>query len=65
MERHIELSEEAPLSEEAYADYDLSKERLQEANYKLDLEAGQLETISMYRADKHQSIPNSHLIFRP
>lgn len=43
MERYIELSEDTPLSEDAYADYEPSKERLQEANYKLDLELARLK----------------------
>jgi len=43
MERYIELSEETPLYEEAYADYEPSKERLQEASYKLDLELARLK----------------------
>jgi len=43
MERYVELSEETPLSEDAYADYEPSKERIQEANYKLDLELARLK----------------------
>jgi len=43
MERYFELSKETPLSEEAYADYQPSKERIQESNYKLDLELARLK----------------------
>ncbi len=43
MERYLELSEQTPLSEEAYADYQPTKERIQEANYKLDLELARLK----------------------
>lgn len=35
MDRYLELCEETPLTEDAYADYQPSKERIQEANYKL------------------------------
>ena len=43
IERYLELSEQTPLSEEAYADYQPTKERIQEANYKLDLELARLK----------------------
>lgn len=43
MECYLELSEQTPLSEEAYADYQPTKERIQEANYKLDLELVRLK----------------------
>ena len=43
MERYFDLSDETPLSEEAYADYQPSNERIQEANYKLDLELEKLK----------------------
>jgi O-methyltransferase involved in polyketide biosynthesis len=33
MERYLELCEETPLCEDAYAEYLPSKERIQEANY--------------------------------
>jgi transposase InsO family protein len=43
MKRYLELCDETPLSEEAYADYHPSKERIQEVNYKLDLELARLK----------------------
>ncbi len=43
MERYLKLSEETPISEVAYADYLPSKERIEEANYKLDLESARLK----------------------
>lgn len=43
MERYFELSEKTPMTEDAYADYQPSKERMQEANYKLDLELARLK----------------------
>lgn len=43
IERYCELSEKTPLFEEAYSSYQPSKERIQEANYKLDLELARLK----------------------
>ncbi|MCV6625552.1 MAG: IS481 family transposase, partial [Cellvibrionaceae bacterium] len=43
MERYLELSEETPLSEEAYAECQPTNERIQEANYKLYLELARLK----------------------
>lgn len=43
MESYLELSEETLISEEACSDYQPSKERIQEANYKFDLELARLK----------------------
>lgn len=43
MERYFSLSDKTPFSEDAYAGYQPSKERIQEANYKLDLELSRLK----------------------
>ena len=38
MERYFELSEEIPFSDEVQKQYNPSNERIQHANYKMDLE---------------------------
>lgn len=43
MERHFELSEETPFSDEAQNQYNPSDERIQNANYKGDLEIAKLK----------------------
>ena len=43
MERCCELTEQTPLSEEAYADYDPEKEPFQERDYKKDLQLRKLK----------------------
>lgn len=43
LERYLELMDDTPLSEDAYSSYQPSKERIQEANYKLDLELAKLK----------------------
>ena len=43
MERYFELSDDTPFSDEVYANYQPSKERIQEANYKVDLELARLK----------------------
>ncbi|WP_233997942.1 IS481 family transposase [Pseudoalteromonas sp. T1lg10] len=43
MEKYMELSEETPFSDEVQKEYDLSKERVQDANYKRDLEIARLK----------------------
>ena len=43
MERYFELSEETPFSDEAQKQYNPSNERIQHANYKMDLEIAKLK----------------------
>lgn len=43
MERYFELSEQTPFSDQVLQDYDLSNERVQDANYKRDLEIARLK----------------------
>lgn len=43
MERYFELSDQTPFSDEVFKDYDLSAERIQDANYKHDLEIAKLK----------------------
>ena len=43
MERYFELSEETPFSDEVQNQYNLSDERIQNANYKVDLEMAKLK----------------------
>ena len=43
MERCCELTEQTPLSEEAYADYNLEKEPYQERDYKVELQLRKLK----------------------
>lgn len=43
MERYFELSEETPFSDEVQKQYDLSNERIQNVNYKMDLEIAKLK----------------------
>ena len=43
MERHFELSEETPFSDEVQNQYNPSDERIQNANYKGDVEIAKLK----------------------
>jgi transposase InsO family protein len=43
MERCCELSEQTPLNEEAFADYDADKELIQERNYKVEMQMRKLK----------------------
>jgi transposase InsO family protein len=43
MERYFELSDDTPFSDEVYAQYQPSNERIQDANYKVDLELARLK----------------------
>jgi hypothetical protein len=43
MERYFELSDDTPFSDEVYAQYQSSNERIQDANYKVDLELARLK----------------------
>ena len=43
MERYCELTEQTPLSEEAYAGYDSEKESFQELDYKKELQLRKLK----------------------
>lgn len=43
MERHFELSEETPFSDEVQNQYNPSDERIQNANYKGDVEMAKLK----------------------
>lgn len=43
MERYFDLSNETPLSDEVHEQYQPSKERIQDANYKVDLELARLK----------------------
>lgn len=43
MERHFELSEETPFSDEVQNQYNPSDERIQNANYRVDLEIAKLK----------------------
>ena len=43
MERYFELSEETPFSDEVQNQYNPSDERIQNANYKMDLEIADLK----------------------
>jgi len=46
MERYFELCEETPFSDEVQKQYNPSNERIQHANYKMDLEIAKLKCIS-------------------
>ena len=43
MERYFELCEETPFSDEVQKQYNPSNERIQHANYKMDLEIAKLK----------------------
>ena len=43
MDRYCELTEQTPLSEDAYADYDPEKEPFQERDYKVELQLRKLK----------------------
>lgn len=43
LKRYFELSEETPFSNEVSSQYQSSKERIQEANYRLDLRLAKLK----------------------
>lgn len=43
MERYFELSEKTPFSDEVQKQYDPSNERIQNANYKMDLKIAKLK----------------------
>ena len=43
MERHFDLSNKTPFSDEVYEHYLPSKERIQDANYRVDLELVRLK----------------------
>ena len=43
MERYFELSDITPFSDETYQDYNPVTERIQDANYKVDLELRRLK----------------------
>lgn len=43
MERYFELSDETPFSDEVSEHYEPAKERVQDANYKVDLELARLK----------------------
>ena len=46
MERYCELMEQTPLNEEAYNDYDVDKELVQERNYKVEMQLRKLKRCS-------------------
>jgi hypothetical protein len=43
MERYFDPASETPLSEEAYEDYNPASERIQDPNYRVDLELQRLK----------------------
>ena len=43
MERYFELADDTPYSDEAYRDYNPGAERIQDPNYRVDLELRKLK----------------------
>ncbi|MCG9730642.1 integrase core domain-containing protein, partial [Shewanella sp. Isolate13] len=43
MEKYFDIANETPFSDEVMSNYDIKNERVQDANYKLDLEIARLK----------------------